>query len=229
MLTFSTHLFAQNDLIILRDGSERKGKVVMVTNENTTLIEGSKKSSTQESILNTSIYLIKYEKRGNVFFTTDGKRISGDGDGKIPAGASVIYLLEGNEIVAYNVSMEEGRVLFYESKKKGSPQLNTPSDKVFLIKYPDGTKDMMNDFETLKRKEAEAEAERKRLEEEALEEALRNQFPKDAAIRTIKNMNINVIVLSDNDEEVTYKKKGMKNSPVFHMKKTNIKDLKYTD
>lgn len=226
MMLFPMQSLAQNDIILLRDGTERKGKVVMVTNENTIIIEGSKKTSTQDNVLNKSIYMIKYEKRGNVFFTDDGKRISGEGDGKIPAGASIIYLLEGNEIIAYNVSMDEGIVQFYNSKKKGSPQLSIPSDRVFLIKYPDGTKDLMNDFEEVKRKEAEAEAERKRIEEEAQRKALQNQYPKDATIRTIKNQSINVILLSENDEEITYKKKGIKNSPVFHMNKTKIKDIK---
>ena len=59
---------AQRDLIILRDGSERRVKIIMVKNDNT-LFAIDKKSSVQESIPNKDIYMIKYDKRGNVFFT----------------------------------------------------------------------------------------------------------------------------------------------------------------
>lgn len=227
LLAFPLQLLAQNDLIILRDGSERKGKVVMVTNENTSYTEGSKKSSAQETVQNISIYMIKYEKRGNVFFTEDGKRISGEGDGKVPVGASAIYLFKGKEIIAYNVSLVENKVQYYDSKKKGSPQLSVPSDEVFLIRYSDGTKDLMNTFEDLKRREAEELAEKMRLEEEARLAELRNRYPKDAIIMTQKNMEIRVSLLSENDDVVTYKKVGLKNSPVFNMDKTNIKEIKY--
>ena len=229
MLTLSSQSFAQQDLIIFRDGTERKVKIAMVTNENTTFIEGDKKSSRQETVENKSIYLIKYEKRGNMFFNEEGKRFSGDGDGKIPSGATVIYLLEGNEVPAYNVTIDEGNVLFYNSKKKGSPQLSISSDEVFLIKYPDGTRDLINDFEEIKRKQAEAEAERLRLEEEKRQAELRNRYPKDANIWTQKNSEFGIILLSEDEEEIIYQKKGLKKSPVFHMNKSNIKSITYNN
>jgi len=228
-MTFPMQMLAQHDLIIFRDGTERKVKIAMVTNDNTTFIEGDKKSSRQETVDNKSIYLIKYEKRGNMFFTDEGKRFSGEGDGKIPSGASVIYLLEGNEVPAYNVTIEGGSVMFFNSKKKGSPQLSVGSDKVFLIKYPDGTRDLMNDFEEIKRKQAEAEVERLRQEEAARQEEMRNQYPKDASIWTQKNQEFGIILLSEDDEEICYQKKGMKNSPVFRMKRANIKEITYNN
>ena len=99
---------AQRDLIILRDGSERRVKIVMVKNDNT-LFATDKKSLVQESIPNKDIYMIKYDKRGNVFFTENGERISGADDAKIPSNATAIYLLRGEEIIGYNVEMDANK------------------------------------------------------------------------------------------------------------------------
>lgn len=225
VLSFPFQLLSQ-DLIIFRNGSEKSVKITMVTNDKTTFSDITNKAAPPQAYNNTSIYMIKYEKRGNVFFTDDGKRLTGEGDGKVPASATAIYLLEGKEIVAYNVSIEEGNVTYYNSKKKGTPKSNIPSDKVFLIKYPDGTRDLMNTFEDLKRREAEALAEKKRLEEEARLAEIRNRYPKDAIIKTQKNLDIKVSLLSENDAFVRYKKTNLKNSPIFNMDRTNIKEIK---
>ena len=85
----------------------------------------------------------------------------------------------------------------------------------------------MNTFEDLKRREAEELAEKKRLEEEARLAEIRNRYPKDAIIKTQKNLDIRVSLLSENDDVVRYKKTNLKNSPIFNMDKTNIKDIKY--
>ena len=42
---------------------------------------------------------------------------------------------------------------------------------------------------------------------------------------TVKNLTINVSLLSETDEFVTYKKIDLKNSPVYQMNRTNIKEL----
>lgn len=226
LLSSVIQIYSQ-DLIIFRDGTEKKVRVAMVTNDNTTFTDASDKSATSQTVDNTSIYMIKYGKRGNVFFTAEGKRLTGDGDGKVPSNATVIYLLEGNEVIAYNVSIEEGQITFYSSKKKGTPQISVLSDKVFLIKYPDGTKDMINSFEEQKQKEAEALAEKLRSEEEARQAELRNRYPKNAVIKTLKNLDVRVSILSENNGVITYKKTNLKNSPVFNMDRSNIKEVIY--
>ena len=228
MIVFAVTLHKlSHDIIILKDGTERKVKVAMVTNEKTMFTDAANKTALTESVDNTSVYMIKYEKRGNVFFTPDGKRITGDDDGKVPTTATVIYLLEGKEIVAYNVTLDNGEIKFNKNKKKGAEQFSIPSEIVFLIRYPDGTKDMMNSFEELKRREEEALAEKLRLEEEARLAELRSKFPKDAIVKTIKNVNIKVVLLSEDDNGVTYRKAGIKNSPIYNMDRTNIKDIEY--
>ena len=187
--------YAQRDLIILRDGSERRVKIVMVKNDNT-LFATDKKSSIQESIPNKDIYMIKYDKRGNVFFTENGERFSGTDDAKIPSNATAIYLLRGEEIIGY----------------KDASTIN--KSDIFLIVYPDETRELLNDFAIIRRMREEALAEKKRQEEEARLAELRSRYPKDATIKTVKNVTINVSILSETEEYVTYKKLGQKNSPV---------------
>ena len=216
--------YAQRDLIILRDGSERKVKVVMVKSDNT-VFATDKKSSVEESIPNKDIYMIKYEKRGNVFFTEDGERMTGASDAKIPSNATAIYLLKGEEIIGYNVEMDADKISFTKTKKEGKDVSIVNKSEIFLIVYPDETRDVLNDFETIKRMREEALAEKKRQEEEARLAELRSRYPKDATIKTVKNVTINVSLLSEMEEFVTYKNLGQKNSPVYHMNRTNIKEL----
>lgn len=152
---------AQRDLIILRDGSERKVKIIMVKNDNT-VFAADKKSSIEQSISNKDIYMIKYDKRGNVFFTEDGERITGTGEAKIPSNATAIYLLKGEEIIGYNVEMDADKVSFTKSKKEGKDVSTINKSEIFLIVYPDETKDVLNDFETIRRMKEEVLAEKKK-------------------------------------------------------------------
>ena len=219
---------AQRDLIILRDGSERRVKLVMVKNDNT-LFATDKKSLVQESIPNKDIYMIKYDKRGNVFFTENGERFSGADDAKIPSNATAIYLLKGEEIIGYNVEMDADKVSFTKTKKEGKDASTINKSEIFLIVYPDETREMLNDFVTVRRMREEALAEKKRLEEEARLAELRSRYPKDAMIKTVKNVAINVSLLSETDEFVTYKKANQDNSPIYHMNRANIKELLFNE
>lgn len=215
--------YGQKDLILLRDGSERKVKIIMVNNDATFF--SVDKSSAQESISNKDIYMIKYNKRGNVFYTEDGERLTGDGDGKIPSNATAIYLLKGQEIIGYNIEIDKVKVLFTASKKIGKDLLTINKSDIFLIAYPDGTRELMNDFEKIRRMKEEALEAKQRQEEEARLAELRSRYPKDATIRTIKNVTINVSLLTEAEEIVTYKKSEQPNGPIYCMDRTNIKEI----
>lgn len=230
ILLFSCPLwtYAQRDLILLRNGSERKVKIVMVNNESTVFSSGES-SSSQESIPNTDIYMIKYDKRGNVFFTEEGERITGTGDGRIPSNASAIYLLKGQEIIGYNIEMDTAKVYYTLSKKKGKDVLSIDKSDIFLISYPDDTKEIFNDFETIRKLKEEALAEKQRQEEEARLAELRSRYPKDATIKTVKNITIKISLLSESDEVVIYKREGQENGPIYHMNRTNIKEILFNE
>ncbi len=226
MMVANVLAFAQQDFILMRDGSSRHVQIDVVSNDMTTFVD---ESGNRVSVPNTSIYMIKYGKRGNMFFTEEGNRISGNKEGKIPNGASAIYLLQGEEIIGYKVGINENSVYYAITKKNNAPVNQIPSESVFLILYPDGTKDLINDFETVRRKKEEALAEQRRLEEEARLAEIRARYPKNATIVTKQGTHLNVSLIWENDQLVAYKKTNLKKSPTFCMDKTNIKELKINE
>ena len=219
---------AQRDIILLRDGSERKVNIIMVKNEKT-VFSTDKNSSTQEELANRDIYMIKYDKRGNVFFTDEGERFDGEGDGKIPSKAVAIYMIDGKEIIGYNVDMGTESVSYTTSKKMVKEFTSLKKSDIFLVVYPDGTRDMLNDFESIRLAKEAALKEKLRLEEEAKLAELRSRYPKEVTIKTTKNVTLRVNLLSEGDKDVTYKRVERPNGPVYHMDRTNIKEISYNE
>ena len=214
--------FAQNDLILMRDGTEKNVRVVTVTKDKTFFYDKGKK---EESVSNELVYMIKYKQRGNVFFTETGERITGGGVSKIPTGAAVIYLTEGKELIGYNISMDENKVTFTETKKLSSPVSYIAKYKIFLIKYPDGTKDILNDLEAVKRKKEELEKVEKEYEELKAKKEKAQQFPRNVIIKTVKENEIRAVLQSDDGNIITFNRAEAKDGPLYNMKKINIKEI----
>lgn len=145
MLFYLIHnLLAQKDVIIRRDGFQFKCCIVQVGTTETMYRENSSKKKAMLLINNKDIYMIKYDKRGNVFFTPSGEHYSGNTNKKISKDATLIYLCEGQEIVAYDLEVLPNQILYKEKKGKKVPPRTIPRDKIFLVNYPDGTRDILN-------------------------------------------------------------------------------------
>ena len=113
------------DLIIFRDGSEIVATVQQVSETLVTCQEGKKKDLRTTQYDTKTVYMIKYERRGNVYFREDGSHTYGGGrkedikrEVNLPKDATIIYTTDAHEIVAYEVSI--GNVVTYklENKKK---------------------------------------------------------------------------------------------------------------
>lgn len=140
---------AQNDLIILRNGSEIPAKIVLVDGKQITYKEKSNANSKELSQELKDVYMIRYEKRGNIYITEDGKRKTGEND-KWKKQWHRIYLVRGEEIQVTNLRINENNISFtpaidYPQSKVGTGY-NIPLDKVFMVKYSDGTKDIITDI-----------------------------------------------------------------------------------
>jgi hypothetical protein len=132
----------------MRSGTEYQGQVALVKQDKTVF----KVDDNQMELSNSDIYMIKYKKRGNVFFTETGERFTSEGDGKIPSCASAIYLIEGKEVAAYDITIDTNNVSYYPLKskkigliqvnKKGSSSFSIPKNEVFLI-HPCNFHDMI--------------------------------------------------------------------------------------
>lgn len=218
--------FAQRDMIIQRDGVvHSKIKVLATTTDSTYYQTKLDKKVVSSSVSNVMIYLIKYQKRGNVYFTLEGKQFTGDIGSQAPHDATAIYLLEGRELWGYNLIASEDKITYQMGKKKNSQQITMSKDDIFLILYPDGTRDVVNDFSVVqKQREAELERERQKAEAEkrAREAAM---FPKVGKMKTVTGKEYTVTIVSENDGVYVFTKDDIKVSPLFQIKKKYVSEL----
>lgn len=207
--------FAQRDKVILRDGSVKEEvKMDVMSNDSTVFIHEGQRIA----LPNYEIYMVKQDKRGNVFFTEDGEQFTGEGDGKVPGSATAIYLTKGQEVIAYNVSITPDDVTYQLGKKKSSPKVTQSKDEIFMICYQDGSRMLITEFASL-------EEHRRMAAEEARLAALRARYPLDGTILTASGKRLSVTVISEDDTDYMFKHRDNPNGPVFHIKKENVKDI----
>lgn len=168
-LLLPLYSFAQ-DHIIFRDGREKDYKVIQVNSDKTLCKERDKKKAEEIILDNSDIYLIRYEKRGNVFFTESGERFSGKTIEKADSKATMVYLKEGKEIAAFDFEMTSDSIKFKEEKGRGwfttkhDKDVETkkiPKSDVFMLKYPDGTKDILTPFVSMKKEKEQSRSEKR--------------------------------------------------------------------
>ena len=227
------------DWIIFRDGQEKECKVIQVNSDKTLCKEGEKKKAKEVVYDNTDIYMIKYEKRGNVFFTDNGDHVSGSTVAKPDKKATLIYLKIGKEIEAFDLEISPS-VLRYKIglvgnggflKKKGYSQTTeTPKSMVFMIKFPDGTKEILSPFQkkVLQGQQTIGQTSSS-LSEFTEPEAIIPQrtYPCNATIKTKQGTTIKAIVLSDDETTISYKRQASPNGPTYNIEHNNIKSIKY--
>lgn len=138
---------AQKDFIISRNGSITPVSIVRVNDKEVVYKESDKKRDPEFTVSNSEIYMLHFSKRGNVYLTEDGKRLTGEMQ-SVPRDADVIYTIDRREIIAYNIRVHEDIVTYNKDKKEkkyaGSEVL--PRSNVFMIRYSDGTTDVINDI-----------------------------------------------------------------------------------
>lgn len=159
VISLSTSVSAE-DKIIFRNGDLSSCKILSVDNDSIEVVLPTAKSVFGKSIyvINKGtvgakvsikdVYMVCYEKRGNIYFNKDGQRKSGEMQ-KLDKTADVIYLLSGAEIPAWDIRFEDNCVKFQKdkTKKKAFSSLGSfPVEEVFMILYSDGSKDVLNDF-----------------------------------------------------------------------------------
>lgn len=122
-------------------------------------------------------------------------------------------------------------------KDKGNPVLAQKTD-IFMICYPDGTRDILTNLAMEEQKEREAAALRKKAEREAeiadsiqkastAEENASAKSPRKATIVTRKGARMKVWVCSETATMVSYKKTNTPKTPIFQMSKAKNKNIIY--
>ena len=235
----STTINAQ-DAIIFRDGRVKSVKIIQTNNDKTLFRESDNKKAPEDYVENTKVFMLKFRTRGNVVFNSNGERILATSEPtQIPKDAVVVYYKDGREVPAYNLTMDANVVSFKTDKKNKDRPVFSPKSEVFMIRYPDGTRDILTNLavEEQQQREREAEEARQKAQREAevsdsikaaaMEEAASATNPKKATIVTKKGVRMKVWVCSDTPTMVSYKKVNFAKAAIFNMSKAKIKNIIY--
>ena len=228
------------DAIIFRDGRVKSVKIIQTNNDKTLFKESGNKKASEEFVENTKVFMLKFKTRGNVVFNANGERILTTSEHiEIPRDAIVVYYKDGREVPAYNLTMDTSTVSFKTSKKAKDSPIFSPKSEVFMIRYPDGTRDILTNLAVVEQQQQEREAEEARLKAQreaevadsikaaAIEEAASATNPKKATIVTKKGVRMKVWVCSDTPTMVSYKKVNSAKAAIFNMSKAKIKNIIY--
>ena len=240
LLAITINASAQ-DAIIYRDGRVKSVKIIQTNNDKTLYKDSENKHAKEEFVENTKVFMLKFKTRGNVVFNANGERILTTSERiQIPKDAIVVYYKDGKEVPAYNLTMDTNVVSFKTNKKgKGKPIYSSKSE-VFMICYPDGTRDILTNLAVEEQRQREREGEEamlraKREAEQAdsirktslKEENVSAANPKKATIVTKKGVRMKVWVCSETVTMVSYKKENTAKAAIFRMSKSRIKSINY--
>ena len=228
------------DAIIFRDGRVKSVKIIQTNNDKTLFKESGNKNASEEFVENTKVFMLKFKTRGNVVFNANGERILTTSEHtEIPKDAIVVYYKDGREVPAYNLTMDASVVSFKTSKKAKDRPIFSPKSEVFMIRYPDGTRDILTNLAVAEQLQREREEEEARLKAQReaevadsikaadIEEAATTTNPKKATIVTKKGVRMKVWVCSDTATMVSYKKVNSAKAAIFNMSKAKIKNIIY--
>lgn len=239
LLGISLGLCAQ-DAIIYRDGRVREVKIIQTNNDKTLFKEAGNKHAAEEYVDNKQVFMLKFKTRGNVVFNANGERVLATSERiQIPKDAVVVYYKDGREVPAYNLTMDTNVVSFKPNKKAKYRPIYSAKSEVFMIRYPDGTRDILTNLAVEEQHQREREAEEARLKAQreavvadsikqaTVEAAASETNPKKATIITKKGMRMKVWVCSETDSMVSYKKTNSSKAAIFNMSKAKIKSIVY--
>lgn len=228
------------DAIIYRDGRVKSVKIIQTNNDKTLFKESDNKKATEEYVENTKVFMLKFKTRGNVVFNSHGERILTTSEHtQIPKDAIVVYYKDGREVPAYNLTMDANVVSFKTSKKGKDSPIVSPKAEVFMIRYPDGTRDILTNLAVEEQQQRECEEEEARLKAQkeaeiadsiktaTAETAASAKKTRKATIVTKKGLRMKVWICSDTATMVSYKKANTSKAPVFNLSKTKIKNIIY--
>lgn len=237
---FSFLGISAQDAIIFRDGRVKSVKIIQTNNDKTLFKESDSKNASEEYVENTKVFMLKFKTRGNVVFNGSGERILTTSEHvQIPKDAIVVYYKDGREVPAYNLTMDANTVSFKTSKKAKDRPIYSPKSEVFMIRYPDGTRDILTNLAVAEQQQRDREAEEARLKAQreaevadsikatAIEEAASATNPKKATIVTKKGVRMKVWICSDTATMVSYKKVNSAKAAIFNMSKAKIKNIIY--
>ena len=156
-IIFSIPAFADSDRLILRNGQEFDVKLLQLTDEKIIYANSINSMLLQQEVLSKDVYMVHIEKYGNLYFTADGKRTTGETERVDYKKKDVVYLVQGAEIAADNVYVSSNKILcFIKTKgaglsgfigKSSIEERAFDKSEVFMIRYRNGMRDIITKIE----------------------------------------------------------------------------------
>lgn len=147
----ATIVKAQDDMVILRDGREMMVKIIQIGDKQVIYKLSDKKKASEQYLNSKEVYMIRFKEDRNVYFNADGSRFTGERY-EIDKNADILYLVSGKEIPVYQLNMTSNVIRYKERDKKKAPTYRFEKSDVFMIKYKDGTKDIITAFPEIEQK-----------------------------------------------------------------------------
>lgn len=234
LLVFVPLSLRAQDMIILRNGDEIQCKIEMLSNG----IISYQDDGIRGQVESRQVYLIKYEKRGNTFFNSEGEtlHVAETSSTKLSKKDNAIYLCDGGEIIASEVNIANDNISYRTanksvigtitgvfSGKKSGEWISISKDKVFLIRYFDGTRVVISD---LKKKEEQARMDALPKVKHPFSPINKDGgYPCPADLILNDGKTVTVIVYDLEREYVHYRKIDWKDGPIFRMNRSKIKNI----
>lgn len=222
------------DLVVQRDGTMFNAKIMVVGKEKTTYAVGRGKNTTQMEVANSDLFMLRFKERGCIVFDTQGERLlTTSTTEKYPKGAVLIFLCNGQVLPVYNLSIDQN-VARYTPDKKGNERKGFLAKcDIFMVCYPDGTRDIItpliqtqvqNDAKDGTDGDSESiDADSDNDDEE--DEAPAAQTLKRVTLVLTNGAKLNVWLVKEERQKVSYKKENSPKASTFVMQKSRIRRI----
>lgn len=150
-ITLAMSLSAQ-DYILMRNGDDYNCKIAKINDKSVSFTvkkRGSlfKSESVEHTLPLDEVFMIKNEKRGTTFIVGNNRIMKPSVE--IDKTADVLYLVKGEEIPVWQISLSNGILSYSKDKTRKKAMSNVgavPIEEVFMVRYSDGSKDIFTDL-----------------------------------------------------------------------------------
>lgn len=189
-LSMSIHALSQGH-IVFRNGQEYDVRLYQM-DDNKIVFENIGDNQERREVASKDVYMVYIEKQGNFYFSSDGKRISGEPERVNPKKYNAIYLVKGQELPADKVLIEEDAIKYsYTDKGKGLKKIKIWDRKVvegtlnksdvFFIRYKSGMVDIITPLEKTEEQETSSVAHQDQEYSVFFHKVVRGETVKDIA------------------------------------------------
>lgn len=221
------------DLVILRDGTISSAKIIFVGKDKTTYAVGHGKNIAQMEVPNSDLFMLRFKERGCIVFDAMGERmLTTSTSEQFPKGAVLLFLCNGQIRPVYNLSIDQNMARYtYDKKGNGRKGFLAKCD-IFMVCYPNGSHDVITSITPSQPQvKDEQEVESDFVDsasdngEDKEEETPTQQSLKRVTLVLTNGAKLNVWLVKEERQNVSYKKENSPKASTFVMQKNRIRRI----